>query len=143
MILGFFFVRPIPLPPSELMHSPDIEELEEEAAAGGADTSALLDDEEGDQVDSDDGELGLNHDHSEDDSNHRSPLLSSHPRRDTVELSPARHGFRPPTGSRRSSSLGLGRGDAKGMEGMLNVYGKALFKNGDFWLLCSILSLRE
>ncbi|KAJ7600744.1 major facilitator superfamily domain-containing protein [Mycena floridula] len=113
MILGLLLVRPIPLPASELMHSQEYEDLEAEAAAAGVDPSSLLHD--------DDSQTHLLNDNSSRDSTH------------TLELSPPRSASRGRRSASKSSRLAH--------EAAVNIFGRALWCTGDFWLLVTILSL--
>jgi hypothetical protein len=139
MIIGFLFVRPIPLPASELAHPAAIEELEVEAVtAAGIDPESL-----GLIQEEDDPRTALlasvEEGSSDSDSESRARFGPSvNHGENGVELSPPRSTAS--KGARSRSSSKKRRDNA--IIGV-NVYGKALWMNRDFWLLCSILSLRE
>ena len=163
MILGFFFVHPIPLP------LPDISNRIESAI---------------DDSDEDDGGLGprspgysranTSHTHllasdadeSDDEPNGRpieleeeEPLVPAHPSHtqaasdyvvesssaDTLMLSPSPGFTRHRSSSGRSSSSRrtVRSQSDKGLDGTLNIHGKRLFTTGNFWLLFIISSLRK
>ena len=169
MILGFFFVRPIPLPlpdPSNRVESA----IDDDDGYGTSDglgprsptgyvpantshTHLLSTDAD----DDDDGEPNGKPIELEEEE----PLVPTHPSHttqaasdylvesssaDTFMLSPTRAGLpRHRTGSGRSSSSRRtirSQGD-KALDGTLNIHGKRLFTTGNFWLLFTISSLRE
>jgi hypothetical protein len=140
MIIGFLFVRPIPLPASELAHPAAIEELEGQAVTVADPESVGLIQEEDDP---------------------RTALLASVEAGSSDWDSDARTRFGAPVyhgenrvelriSSPRSPTLRRARPCSpnnlkKRRDDVItgvNVYGKALWMNGDFWLLCSILTLR-
>lgn len=130
MIFGFFLIRPIPLPPSELGHS--LEHGFVDPGHGGAASSTILvhEDESRTRL--------LAHDDSEE-----APLRGHGTTRIDLELSPTRSTSQE---HHRRRSLGAGSEIATSAEwqsdGFPNIYGLKLWSGGDFWLLCSILSLR-
>jgi hypothetical protein len=140
MIVGFFFVRVIPLPKSELTHG--LEHGTEAAATTEADVSAAYLDVHDSKmpllshVDSEEQPIdSLTHQHHEDSADYRDPQ-----NRDSLELSPARSAESP---SRRAGrNYSVDRATGKLVEHLPNLYGKTLWTSGNFWLLCSILTLR-
>jgi hypothetical protein len=113
MILGFFFVRPVPLPEEELNRevysetsSPTYEQRD------NSHTPLLNHDLQINEQDDDDARIGIE----------LSPSLRSQ----DCEI------------SRRS----LSRGAATALDMLPNVHGKKLWCSSDFWLLCGILSIR-
>ena len=114
MILGFFFVRPIPLPEEELVREVRSETSSESSAyeQRNSYTPLLNHDLQIDGQDDDDAGRG-------------------------IELSPSLHS--PNCDSpRRSLSLSA----AMALDVLPNVHGKKLWCNSDFWMLCGILSIR-
>jgi hypothetical protein len=114
MILGFFFVRPIPLPEEELNRDvysetnfPGYEQL-------NSSYTPLLDPHINEQDDNDDTRMG-------------------------VELtgSPTLHSQNCETSGRN-----LSRGAARAPDMLPNAHGIELWCSGDFWLLCGIVSIR-
>ena len=144
MILGFFLVRPIPLPPSKERRHADIEEPRAAAISsrlahddsshtrllgGDSDDSLISDGEVDDQ-----GSYYAQHTTAADAGAVLPPYASRSEEEDrTLELSPSRH--------QRGRSFG--QGAVETLDELPNVYGKRLWKSGDFWLLFSILSIRE
>lgn len=155
MILGFFFVRPIPLPHSDyirLGETPDAIEEEDEFSSSSpvvfqrennshthllgahADDDGFLDE---DHLDS---SFERRHGHESSPTDYVVP-----PSRGALALSPTR-----PEGGRhrsRSSLAGTrvwpGYGDDKVLDGPPNIRGTALASSGSFWLLFVIASLCE
>ena len=146
MILGFFLVRPIPLPPSKERLHADIEEPRAAAISSGlaldnsshtrllggdSDDNLISDGEVDDQ-----GSYYAQHTTAADAGAVLPPYASRSEEEDrTLELSPSRQ--------QRGRSLSFGQGGAETLDELPNVYGKRLWKSGDFWLLFSILSIRE
>lgn len=132
MILGFFFVRPIPLPPSELVHGLEhgrVDVRHDEATA--VNSSSIFQ-----SIDDSQTRL-LNDDESEETS---SKILSNPPADQSpdslasLELSPTR--------SSRSSRPSISRAAKTLHEGLPNIFGMQLWCTVDFWLLFTILSIR-
>jgi hypothetical protein len=146
MIIGFFLVRPIPLLPSKERLHADIEDPREAAISselahddsiytrllGGDSDDNLNSDEEVDDQDS----YYAQHTTAADAGALLPPCASRSEEDDrTLELSPSRHHL--------GRSLSLSQGAVESLDGLPDVYGKRLWKSGDFWLLFSILSIRE
>ena len=112
MILGFFFVRPVPLPEEELNREVYSETSSSAYERRNSSHTPLLNHE-------------LHNGQDEDDA------------RVAVELNPSSRSQNCET-SRRS----LSRGAAMALDMLPNVHGKKLWCNSDFWLLCGILSIR-
>ncbi|PIL36479.1 hypothetical protein GSI_00168 [Ganoderma sinense ZZ0214-1] len=162
MILGFFFVHPIPLP------LPDAADRIESALDDSDDSDGL-----GPRSPATYSRANTSHTHllasdAEDDDDEpngrpieleeEEPLVPAHPAHtqassdylvestsaDALMLSPTGTGFtRYRTSSgRSSSSRRTARSQLdKGLDGTLNVHGKRLFATGNFWLLFTISSL--
>ncbi|KAF8147204.1 major facilitator superfamily domain-containing protein [Crassisporium funariophilum] len=139
-IMGFFLVRPIPLPPQE---GYDVVEAEEDDP--DAMTSAL----DHHNHNSSHTHL-LDHDFVEGrhphyihhaEANEVGDHLYSNVRDEAVELSPPPRpqGDLPPEYAPRARSLS--RGAAMVLDMSPNVHGKKLWRSADFWLLFSILSM--
>lgn len=123
MLVGFFLVRPIPLPPTLAARSVERPVDPQVVATFDHDSQTRL----------------LDHDDLEEtyegDSSSRYSI-----ERDAVELSPSR-GISPEVRRRiRSQSRGSVVHDE---DGLPNIYGWKLWRNADFWLLFSILSMRK
>ncbi|KAF5337303.1 hypothetical protein D9611_002979 [Ephemerocybe angulata] len=142
MILGFFLIKPIPLPPHEKRphsHEPVPERAESGILERNDSRSPLL----SGRGDEDDDE--------EDDSAPPSPrgyvaeagLSPDHRRRERdVELSPQRHlRSLPEDVERPTHTRDMSRGAALAHDVLPNIYGMKLWKSSDFYLLFSILSL--
>ena len=113
MILGFFFVRPVPLPEEELnrqVYSETSSSAHEQRNSTAGYTPLLIHDPNVDEQGDDDARIG-------------------------VELNPSQNRE---TSRRRS----LSRGAAMAPDILPNVHGMKLWCSSDFWLLCSILSIR-
>ena len=113
MILGFFFVRPVPLLEEELnreVNSETSSSIYEQRNSSY--TPLLIHDLNINGQDDDDVRIGVE----------RNPSLGSQ----NYET------------SRRS----LSRGAPVGLDMSPNVHGKKLWCSGDFWLFCGILSIR-
>lgn len=128
MILGFFLVRPIPLPPSE-------EEipLDTRYPEGDSSHTPLLKDSS-DDVSGDDEENGLGDD--DNISLFVTELLTFHP---STGLEDGDRNFTTTSSRIRGSS----HTPATSSDLFPNVYGRRLWTSGDFWLLFTLLSLRE
>ncbi|CAA7269647.1 unnamed protein product [Cyclocybe aegerita] len=121
MIMGFFLVRPIPLPAQEgydIVEDAEAAEEEYDARTTGlaqpnASVAHLLD-----------------HDFIEP----RHPHYVHH-----VDYAQDEDSGQAPVPAERPRSLSRGSAMAAGI--LPNVYGKKLWRSGDFWLLCSILSM--
>ncbi|KAI0959036.1 hypothetical protein AcW1_003984 [Taiwanofungus camphoratus] len=168
MVLGFFLIRPIPLPHSEVVHAMEdgaVEETfeDEVSACGGSQVASptifqrennshthllashphhIHADEELDDPPLDQEPLA-SHTHS-----HRSTVSSDYVvpvLADSVALSPARSASH----ARSHSAFSISRGrrgrspdpGIKALEGPPNVHGKGLFIAKDFWLLFTITAL--
>jgi len=118
MILGYFFVRPIPLP-SEPSHGIERGLIANDAAA---DTSALMDDSRTRLLDYDESDV----DFSDPDGQ---PYSRTH------ENTRSRSSSVNDTGA--ASTYPHGHLD----DNLPNIFGAELWKNGDFWLLFTILSI--
>lgn len=147
MILGFFFVRPIPLPHSDYVR---VEDLPEEDIDDDEDFSSaspaifqrennshthLLGAQEDDYLDDETLDTSLERRHS-----HERMI-----RGNVVALSPTRPaGSRPRSRSSLAvSRRGVNSGYGKAGDGLPNVRGLALVGSSGFWLLFSITSLRK
>jgi hypothetical protein len=113
MILGFFFVRPVPLPEEEELNR----DVYSETNSSGYEQlnnsyTPLLDPHINGQDDNDDTRM-------------------------RVELSPT---LRSP--NCETSGQNLSRGAAGASDMLPNVHGMKLWCSGDFWLLCGIVSIR-
>ena len=116
MIVGFFFVRPVPLPEEEINREVHLEASSSAYEQRNSSHTPLLyhDPHINGQDDDDDARIG-------------------------VELSPTSRSQI----SETSRSIGrIGRIAVMALEMPPNVYGKKLWCSGDFWLLFSILSIR-
>ena len=111
MILGFFFVHPIPLPEEELNY-----EVTRSSACEQRNSS-------------------------------HTPLLIHDPDIDGQVDDDAQNGVKPKPSLRsqdcETSRRSLSRGTAMAPDMFPNVHGKRLWCSSDFWLLCSILSIRK
>ena len=164
MILGFFFILPIPPPPldttARLEHAIDDSDDDYGAREGlGAGPPTTYSPANNSHTHL------LSHDADDDDEpsgsrieleEEEEPLVPT-PRTqqtsdyvvetasDALMLSPTREGFtRHRTNSARSSSRRSVRSALdKGPEGTPNIHGKRLFTTANFWLLFTIASLRE
>lgn len=116
MILGYFLVRPIPLPSEPSLGAERGFTTNDPAAS----TSALIDDSRTRLLPHDESDLDLSE-----------TEIHTHPR--THER----------TRSRSLSTAGSGTACPHGRadDSFLNISGTELWKNGDFWLLFIILSL--
>jgi hypothetical protein len=112
MILGFFFVRPVPLPEEELNREVYSETNSSAYEQRNSSYTPLLNPHINGQDDNDDTRTG-------------------------VELSPTLRSQNCETSSR---NLSRGAAMAPGM--LPNVHGKKLWCSSDFWLLCGIVSIR-
>ena len=113
MILGFFFVRPVPLPEEELNREVYSETSSSAYEQRDISYTPLLNyDPHINGQDDDDAQIG-------------------------VELSPSLR-----SQSRETSRESLSRGPAVALDMLPNVYGKKLWCSSDFWLLFGILSIR-
>ena len=112
MILGFFFVRPIPLPEEELNRDVCSETNSSGYEQLNSSYIPLLDPHINGQDDNDDTQMG-------------------------VELSPTLR-----SQNCEISGRNLSRGAARTPDMLPNVHGKKLWCSGDFWLLCGIVSIR-
>ncbi|RXW15826.1 hypothetical protein EST38_g10027 [Candolleomyces aberdarensis] len=140
MILGFFFIRPIPLPPHKKTPHDEYDAVPEEGAEGTRDgpESALLHDEDDAEEDDD-----------EDPSTSpvyvaEAGVAPEHRRRERdVEMSPQLRfeGRELDVDHDRRTDRSLSRGAAITHDTLPNVYGLKLWKSSDFHLLFSILSL--
>ncbi|TFK35096.1 major facilitator superfamily domain-containing protein [Crucibulum laeve] len=137
MLLGIFFVRPIPLPPNE---GPNTLEQGARTHGRGASASALeRDDSQARLLDHD--ALGDRTPLAGEDS----PPLSGYSQDEhALELSPSsspeQHRRRSLSSSSRRS-MSVAEALSHGEEDTPNIYGRRLFFSGDFWLLFSILSI--
>ena len=136
MILGFFIVRPIPLPPSEPNRtnaSLQYEELEADAAAVGVDLTSVLpvpQQRHGDEAE----RYLLAKDPSDEDTEAESESVTLSP--STSANQSARQRSVSAHGRRSISKHSVRSKEA------LNIYGLGLFRSLDFWLLFSTLALR-
>jgi len=120
MILGFFFIRPIPLP------------KEEDPIAKRSETSSSAYEQHNDSR-----SRLLDHDFLEGNRQITCPDDDPHtPIEDDVELSPSSRSQSP--SNRRS----LSRGAAMALDVLPNLHGRKLWRSSDFLLLFSILSIR-
>jgi len=135
MIVGYFFIRIIPLPSSERARDPEHHPENSGEVAGvtfmheQSSQTPLLAEHNLEE------EMALVGGDRDDPLDYRSPQ-----NRDSLELSPTRDGSprRPRVPTRQSL------GSAALLTGQLpNIHGKALFMTVNFWLLCIILSLCE
>ncbi|EDR02388.1 uncharacterized protein LACBIDRAFT_309717 [Laccaria bicolor S238N-H82] len=126
MILGFFLVRPIPLPPSE-------EEIPLDTRYPDDSSNTPLLEDSGDNVSGDDEENGLGDD--DDISLLVAELLTFH-------LSTGQEdGDRNLTTTPSQRVRGPSHTPATSPELFPNLYGRKLWTSGDFWLLFTLLSL--
>jgi hypothetical protein len=140
MILGFFFIRPVPLLPHKKTAHDEYEGVPEGAQAphDGPESARLLDEDNAEEEDEEPssppvfiGEAGV---------------APEHRRRERdVEMSPQiRFGGRELEANHdRNVDRSLSRGAAITHDTLPNVYGLKLWKSSDFHLLFSILSLCE
>jgi hypothetical protein len=121
MVVGCFLIRPIPLPSSESHAS--AEQGIGEVGVTVTSTSALIDDSRVRLLDREDPDVELDepdvlpHDY-----------IHGNPRSRSMSVS-----------SSASSIFSRGQSD----DDLPNIFGAELWKNGDFWLLFTILSIRE
>ena len=134
MIVGFFFVRPIPLP--ELEGYKIIEDVEDEPeiAVSAHHSTHLLDHDF----------IDPHHPHYVPRVDPMKPLedgeaYSHHANGVELTAQQPSEGQDDPELTRRPRSLS--RGAALALDTLPNVYGKKLWRSGDFWLLFSILSV--
>lgn len=126
MILGLFLVRPIPLPPSK-------EEIPLDTRYPDDDSSHTpLLEGSGDNVNGEDEENGLG------DDDNISPFVTDLLTFSTGQEDGDRNFTTAPSRVRSSSHTLAKRSDL-----FPNVYGTRLWTSGDFWLLFTLLSLRE
>jgi hypothetical protein len=128
MILGFFLVRPIPLPPNEEEIPLDTRHPEDDSSR-----TPLLEDS-GDNVSGDDEENGTGND--DNIPLFMTELLTFHLW--TGQEDGDRNFTVTPSRVRGSSHTLATSSDL-----FPNVYGRRLWTSGDFWLLFTLLSLRE
>lgn len=128
MILGFFLVRPIPLPPSEENIPLDTRYPDDDSS-----NTPLLEDS-GDNVSGDDEENELGDDDNV--SLLATELLTFH-------LSTGQEDGEISFTTTPSRVRGSSQTPATSSELFPNIYGRRLWTSGDFWLLFTILSLRE
>lgn len=142
MILGFFFIRPVPLLPHKKTAHDEYNIVPEgaQAARDGPESARLLDEDNAEEEEEDEepssppvfiGEAGV---------------APEHRRRERdVEMSPQiRFGGRELEANHdRNADRSLSRGAAITHDTLPNVYGLKLWKSSDFHLLFSILSLCE
>ena len=158
MILGFFFVRPIPFSvPVEVLpehnsrnRRTSISDLPDDAFAHAAGVDGVLGRDSIVYEHVDDSRTNLlvthhNHLHLIDDSSEyvHEDQASPHPpvRSHSLELQ-----MSPPTSRARlrsSSRVAHGRSASRVIEIMQDIHGRNLLRKGDFWLLFALLSLRE
>lgn len=127
MILGFFLVRPIPLPANELLHGLEHGLPESEYAP------TLL------HNDNDSHSPLLGHPDGSDEGLSTPPeqYAPDARNRNSLELTRSRS---PPLQRHRSLSVASSRASVM-HDGLPNVYGWKLWRNRDYWLLFSILSI--
>ncbi|TFK28599.1 MFS general substrate transporter [Coprinopsis marcescibilis] len=140
MVVGFFLVRPIPLPPHEPLNAEDYDQGAGEVAAAIAHDvpeshSPLLQDDDNSDVESEP-LYRPRYDHE------GGPVPVSIARNGDVELSPQR-GARSalPGGGRSVMDRSMSRGTALTLSAAPNLHGVKLWRSGDFYLLFSSLSL--
>lgn len=141
MILGFFFIRPIPLPASELSYTLDHGVDTGYGEVATADVAAAVifshnNNSHSPLLGLDETDQGLHHTH------HAHVAVASEyvapESRGALELSPTRSGS---PGSRRHSSRIRSVAKADALESLPNISGRRLWMNPDFYLLFVILSL--
>ena len=146
MIIGFFFVRVIPLPKTDPICGLDTR-IQDRSTEPDVSAISLASASEHDNSQT----PLLSHTDSEEQPfshQHEGHLTNDHfsQNRHSLEQSPARTGFSDGHALRSSRSphgrSHMGEDAAKRMGYLPNIHGKALWRSGDFWLLCSILSLR-
>ncbi|KAJ8521826.1 hypothetical protein ONZ45_g1531 [Pleurotus djamor] len=129
MILGFFLVRPIPLPPSE---SYTVDHHTVEGDPDAIEAAAVLFQHE---------DASRTHLLSEDSEDSNESDQSVYEGGNTLELSRSRS----PEAYRHRSRSSMGRhsiGSTKEYhDGLPNIYGLKLWKNPEFWILFSLLSM--
>jgi hypothetical protein len=128
MILGFFLVRPIPLPPNEEEIPLDTRHPEDDSSR-----TPLLEDS-GDNVSGDDEENGTGND--DNIPLFMTELLTFHL---WTGQEDGDRNFTVTPSRVRGSSHTLATSSVL----FPNVYGRRLWTSGDFWLLFTLLSLRE
>ena len=114
MILGFFFVCPVPLPEEELNREVNLKTSSSAYEQRNGYAPLLNDDPHINGQDDDDTLIGVE----------LSPSLRAH------DCETSRH------------TRSLSRGEAMALDMLPNVYGKKLWCSSDFWLLFGILSIR-
>ena len=131
MIIGFFLVRPIPLPSYETMSRVEYGAISPTRVAA-IDAPGIIQHENS-------SETPLLTNMEEPSLSPRVPLSST-----SLELSPTRNSFSGT--SHRRSRNNLHRptfgGAARMLETLPNIHGKELWMSGDFWMVFAILSLR-
>jgi len=144
MIMGFFLVRPIPLPAQEgydIVEDADLAEDDFEAVSPTLhhrnNSHAHL----------------LAHDFIEPHHPHYIRHVDGAAARqegdsyvtmpEEVQLNASRHVDDGEHAGEARHSRSLSRGTAMALDKLPNVYGRKLFRTGDFWLLFGILSIRE
>jgi hypothetical protein len=149
MIVGFFFIRVIPLPKSDrtrgLDHRVEDSSAEADVSAVSAVSAAFMNEDNSQMPLLPHADLEEEHPissfiHQQDE--HSTGVSRD---RHSLELSPERTHSPSTSTFRRSQStngrLGVGAETTKLLDHLPNLHGKALWQSGDFWLMCAILSL--
>jgi len=139
MILGYFFVRPIPLPSA--IHN-EYEEIDYAEAEAASLVPSVLHHENNSQT------TLLDHDEELARGHHQDPTTPSEEyipdARTAVELSPARsHAYRSRSRSHVRGGRSVSRTGKPLIEHGPNIFGKTLWTSIDFWILFVSLSLGE
>ncbi|KAK7444060.1 hypothetical protein VKT23_015457 [Stygiomarasmius scandens] len=137
MILGYFFVRPIPLPSA--IHN-EYEEIDYAEAEAASLVPSVLHHENSSQT------ALLDHDEELAHGHHQNPTTPSEEyipdARTAVELSPARsHAYRSRSRSHVRGGRSVSRTGKPLIEHGPNIFGKTLWTSIDFWILFVSLSL--
>ncbi|TFK53323.1 MFS general substrate transporter [Heliocybe sulcata] len=146
MVIGYFLVRPVPLPPVEPAHileSGTPEDSDEDMPDVTVETIFQRENDSSTRLlaDRDEPERTLGHEQ------HVTDYVVPHSS-DAVELSPTREDFPGLSRHRSRSRAPMGRSfssasriSVKTVEHQPNIHGKALWASSDFWLFLSIMSL--
>lgn len=157
MIIGFFFVRPIPLPEptAPRPRRSSFSEFPQDGFSHTAGVDTVLSNDSVIFEHSNDSRTNLlsasrhhHHPHTEEESEF---LHVDHDRPEPPRISDRSHSLElaippPLPGSSRHRSVSRAphkRSHSRVIEVMQEVYGKGLFKSSDFWTLFTLLSLRE
>lgn len=134
-VVGYFFIRPVPLPASEQRYIPEGDAEAAPYHENSSRTQLLVSEDEGHTI-----------------FHHASPTTPAKDyipgAADALELSPSRSMSPPQINAPRHRSRSSGRSFSLAGRSLMhdkapNIYGRKLWCTLEFWLMCSILSLRR